>query len=492
MEQFRHYIDGQFTDPAAGQWFDTFNPFTGKVWARVAQGDATDVDRAVQAAHRAFTTGPWPQLTASQRGMLLFRLGDLVARDARRLAEIEVRDNGKLIAEMQGQLSYVPNWYYYFGGLADKIQGAVIPLDKKGYFNFTRHEPVGVVAAITAWNSPLLLLAWKLAPALAAGCTVVVKPSEFTSASTLEFVRLVEEAGFPPGVVNVVTGFGRDVGTPLVTHPLVRKVAFTGSEATGRVINEAAARSFKRVTLELGGKSPNIVFADAKLEDAVNGAVSGIFAATGQTCIAGSRLLLQDSIHDEFVERLVALAKTARMGDPMSPDTQVGPITTRPQYEKVLGYIDVARNEGARLLMGGGPATRPECGEGWFVEPTVFADVRNSMRIAQEEVFGPVLSILRFRDEDEAVAIANDVRFGLGSGVWTADIGRALRMSERIQAGTVWVNTYRAVSYMSPFGGYKDSGLGRENGQDAIREYLQVKSVWINTGAATGNPFVLR
>jgi aldehyde dehydrogenase (NAD+) len=492
MEQFRHYIDGQFTDPAAGQWFDTFNPFTGKVWARVAQGDATDVDRAVQAAHRAFTTGPWPQLTASQRGMLLFRLGDLVARDARRLAEIEVRDNGKLIAEMQGQLSYVPNWYYYFGGLADKIQGAVIPLDKKGYFNFTRHEPVGVVAAITAWNSPLLLLAWKLAPALAAGCTVVVKPSEFTSASTLEFVRLVEEAGFPPGVVNVVTGFGRDVGTPLVTHPLVRKVAFTGSEATGRVINEAAARSFKRVTLELGGKSPNIVFADAKLEDAVNGAVSGIFAATGQTCIAGSRLLLQDSIHDEFVERLVALAKTARMGDPMSPDTQVGPITTRPQYEKVLGYIDVARNEGARLLMGGGPATRPECGEGWFVEPTVFADVRNSMRIAQEEVFGPVLSILRFRDEDEAVAIANDVRFGLGSGVWTADIGRALRMSERIQAGTVWVNTYRAVSYMSPFGGYKDSGLGRENGQDAIREYLQVKSVWINSGAATGNPFVLR
>jgi aldehyde dehydrogenase (NAD+) len=492
MEQFRHYIDGQFTDPAAGQWFDTFNPFTGKVWARVAQGDATDVDRAVQAAHRAFTTGPWPQLTASQRGMLLFRLGDLVARDARRLAEIEVRDNGKLIAEMQGQLSYVPNWYYYFGGLADKIQGAVIPLDKKGYFNFTRHEPVGVVAAITAWNSPLLLLAWKLAPALAAGCTVVVKPSEFTSASTLEFVRLVEEAGFPPGVVNVVTGFGRDVGTPLVTHPLVRKVAFTGSEATGRVINEAAARSFKRVTLELGGKSPNIVFADAKLEDAVNGAVSGIFAATGQTCIAGSRLLLQDSIHDEFVERLVALAKTARMGDPMSPDTQVGPITTRPQYEKVLGYIDIARNEGARLLMGGGPATRPECGEGWFVEPTVFADVNNRMRIAQEEVFGPVLSILRFRDEDEAVAIANDVRFGLGSGVWTADIGRALRMSERIQAGTVWVNTYRAGSYMSPFGGYKDSGLGRENGQDAIREYLQVKSVWINSGAATGNPFVLR
>jgi len=321
---------------------------------------------------------------------------------------------------------------------------------------------------------------------------VVVKPSEFTSVSTLEFVKLFEEAGFPPGVVNVVTGFGKDVGTPLVEHPLVRKIAFTGSDSTGRAINQSAAKNFKRVTLELGGKSPNIVFADAKLEDAVNGAVSGIFAATGQTCIAGSRLLLQESIHDAFVEKLLALAGTARLGDPMSLETQVGPVTTRPQYEKVLNYIDIAKKEGAKLLMGGGPATRPECGSGWFVEPTVFAGVQNSMRIAQEEVFGPVLSIIKFKDEDEAVAIANDVRFGLGAGVWTSDIGRAVRMAERIQAGTVWVNTYRAVSYLSPFGGYKDSGLGRENGTEAIREYLQTKSVWINTGAATGNPFVLR
>jgi aldehyde dehydrogenase (NAD+) len=491
MKKYQMYIDGKYVDAASGKWFDSYNPFTGKVWSQVAEGGAEDVDRAVQAAHRAFTDGPWPQMTASQRGALVYKLGQLVARDAKMLAETEVLDNGKLIAEMQGQLNYVPQWYYYFGGLADKIQGAVIPLDKKGYFNFTRHEPLGVVAAITAWNSPLLLLAWKLAPALAAGCTVVAKPSEFTSASTLEFARLVEEAGFPPGVFNVVTGFGKDVGS-LVTHPLVRKVAFTGSDATGRAINEAAAKSFKRVTLELGGKSPNIVFADAKLEDAVNGAVSGIFAATGQTCIAGSRLLLQESVHDQFMEKLVALAKTARMGNPMSPDTQVGPITTQPQYQKVLGYIDIAKKEGAQLLLGGGPASRPECGDGWFVEPTVFAGVKNSMRIAQEEVFGPVLSVLKFKDEDEAVAIANDVRFGLGAGVWTSDIGRAVRMSERIQAGTVWVNTYRAVSYMSPFGGYKDSGLGRENGMDAIREYLQVKSVWINTGAATANPFVMR
>lgn len=492
MQRYQMYIDGQFVDASSGQWFESFNPFTGAPWAEIARGSAEDADRAVRAAYNAFAEGPWAQLTASQRGMLLHRLGDLVARDAKKLAEIEVRDNGKLIAEMQGQLNYLPQWFYYFGGLADKIQGATIPLDKKGYLNYTRHEPVGVVVALTPWNSPLLLLAWKLAPALAVGCTVVIKPSEHTSASTLEFVKLVEEAGFPSGVVNVVTGFGQEVGAPLIEHPLVNKIAFTGSDANGRAIYQAAAKTFKRVTLELGGKSPNIVFADAKLEDAVNGAVSGIFAATGQTCIAGSRLLLQENIHDAFVEKLLALAKTARLGDPSRVETQVGPVTTRPQYEKVLSYIDIAKNEGAKLLMGGGPASRPECGSGWFVEPTIFSGVQNRMRIAQEEVFGPVLSIIPFKDEDEAVAIANDVRFGLGAGVWTNDIGRAIRMSERIKAGTVWVNTYRAVSYLSPFGGYKDSGLGRENGIDAVHEYLQVKSVWINSGAVTGNPFVLR
>ena len=415
-----------------------------------------------------------------------------MARDAKKLAETEVRDNGKLIAEMAAQLTYVPNWYYYFGGLADKIEGAVLPIDKKGYFNFTRLEPLGVCVAICPWNSPLLILAFKLAPALAAGNTVVVKPSEFTSVSTLEFMKLIEEAGFPPGVVNVVTGFGKDVGMPLVEHPLVAKVAFTGSDATGRLINETAARHFKRTTMELGGKSPNIVFDDADLDDAVNGAVSGIFAATGQTCIAGSRLLLQDSIHDAFMEKLVALARTARMGNPLEYSTQVGPVTTRPQYDKVLGYIDIAMKEGVKLELGGGPATRPECGRGWFVEPTIFSRVDNAMRIAQEEVFGPVLSVIRFGSEDEAIRIANDVRFGLAAGVWTRDLSRMLRVAEAIHAGTVWVNTYRSVSYLSPFGGYKDSGLGRENGQEMIREYLQVKSVWINIGAKTANPFVMR
>jgi aldehyde dehydrogenase (NAD+) len=492
MERYALLIDGDLRDPSSGQWFSTENPYTGEPWAEIARGNTTDVEHAVQAAQRAFAQGPWPELSASARGLLLHRLGDLIAEHAEELARIEVRDNGKLFSEMHAQLNYIPKWFHYYGGLADKLQGSVIPIDKKGYFNFTRDEPLGVVAIITPWNSPLMLLAWKLAPALAAGCTVVIKPSEFTSASTVAFVQLVSEAGFPPGVVNVVTGFGNEVGSELVAHPLVRKVTFTGADSTGRRINEQAARDFKHVSLELGGKSPNIIFADANLDDAVNGAISGIFAATGQTCIAGSRLLVQDSIHDEVVDRLLAMAKTARMGDPMDPATQVGPITTPPQFEKVLSYIDIAKQEGATLVLGGGAAKRPECGNGWFVEPTVFTNVRNDMRIAQEEVFGPVLSILRFQDEQEALAIANDVRFGLGAGVWTSDMGRAFRMAERIQAGTVWINTYRAVSYMSPFGGYKDSGIGRENGIDAINEYLQRKSVWINTGAATGNPFVIR
>ncbi|WGS52354.1 aldehyde dehydrogenase [Paraburkholderia sp. D15] len=492
MQRFEMFIDGESCPSASGEWFETENPYTGEPWAEVAKGNALDVDRAVQSAHAAFSSGPWSQMTASQRGMLLHRVGDLIARDARRLADLEVRDNGKLIAEMYGQCQYIPQWYYYFGGLADKIQGAVIPLDKKGYFNFTRNEPLGVVAAITPWNSPLLLATWKIAPALAAGCTVVIKPSEFTSVSTIEFAKLFIEAGFPPGVVNVVTGFGKDVGSPLVDHPLVKKITFTGADSTGRAINEAAARQFKHVSLELGGKSPNIVFDDADLDDAVNGAVSGIFAATGQTCIAGSRLLLQENIYDTFVERLLAIARTAKMGDPTDMATQVGPVTTRPQYQKVLSYIDTARQDGATLLLGGKPGSEPACGNGWFVEPTIFGDVNNRMRIAQEEVFGPILSIIRFKDEDEAVEIANDVRFGLGSGIWTSDIGRSIRVAERIQAGMVWVNSYRAVSYMSPFGGYKDSGLGRENGIDAIREYLQTKSVWINTGVKTANPFVMR
>jgi aldehyde dehydrogenase (NAD+) len=351
-----------------------------------------------------------------------------------------------------------------------------------------------VVVAITPWNSPLLLLSFKLAPALAAGNTVVIKPSEFTSTSTLRFVELFAEAGFPPGVVNVVTGFGAEVGAALVDHPKTAMVAFTGGSDSGARVYQAAAAGLKKCTLELGGKSPNIVFDDANLDDAVKGAISGIFAATGQTCIAGSRLLVQNSIYDEFVPKLVAFASTAKMGDPMQADTEVGPVTTPPQYEKILDYIQVAKDDGADVLLGGGPAKdRPECGDSqYFVEPTIFGGVTNDMRIAQEEVFGPVLSIIRFDTDAEAVAIANDIAFGLAAGVWTQSINRAINVSNSIRAGTVWVNTYRAVSFLSPFGGYKQSGLGRENGIEAIREYLQTKSVWISTAADVPNPFVMR
>ena len=492
LAKYRMYIGGEWVEAASGDFFESDNPYTGQPWALIPRGSAADVDRAVAAAHKAFTSGEWPRLTASKRGALLRKLGDLIADKSKSLAEIEVRDNGKLYAEMSAQTAYMAQWYYYYGGLADKIEGAVIPSDKPDTFNYTRHEPLGVVAAIVPWNSPLLLLAWKLAPALAAGNTVVVKPSEYTSASALEFMKLIEAAGFPPGVVNVVTGYGAEVGTPLVVHPHVAKIAFTGSDATGQKIYESAARGLKRVSMELGGKSPNIVFDDAQIDNAVKGVISGIFAATGQTCIAGSRLLVQQSIHDEFVAKLVALGSKATMGDPMRLETQVGPVTNPPQFEKILKYIDVAKGEGARAVLGGARASRPECGSGWFVEPTIFTGVSNSMRIAQEEVFGPVLSVIPFKDEEEAIAIGNDVVYGLAAGVWTQNMRRALLMAEKLQAGTVWINTYRAVSYLSPFGGYKRSGIGRESGQDMIREYLQTKSVWISTATEVPNPFILR
>ena len=487
---FQNTVDGKKAE--AREFFETFDPFAGRPWAKIPRCNAVDVDAAVGAANRAFRANPWRAMNASQRGRLLVRLADLIEAEADRLAAIEVRDNGKLIAEMSAQLRYVPQGYRYFGGLADKIEGGVLPIDKPGMFAFTRREPLGVIACIVPWNSPLLLLTWKLAPALAAGNTVVIKPSEHASASTLAFVELFEKAGFPPGVVNTLTGFPDQVGAPLAQHPSVAKIAFTGGEAGGAAVYRAAAAGFKHVSLELGGKSPNIIFADAKLENAVNGAVSGIFAATGQTCIAGSRLLVQRAVHDEVVDRLVALARTARIGDPARPETQVGPVTTLAQRQRVLDYVDIARSEGATCVLGGGKPVDPSLGEGWFVEPTIFTGVANRMRIAREEVFGPILSIIPFDDEDDALAIANDSPYGLAAGVWTSDIGRAIRMSERIEAGTVWVNCYRAVSFMAPFGGYKRSGIGRESGQEAIDAYLQTKSVWIDTSGQTANPFILR
>jgi aldehyde dehydrogenase (NAD+) len=492
LVRFQNFVDGQSCASTTGRWLPSTNPFTGAEWAEVPHCGAEDVNAAIEAAHRAFTRGTWAELNATARGKLMRRLGDLIARDAEKLAAIEVRDNGKLLAEMAAQLRYIPEWFYYFGGLADKIEGGVLPTDKPDIFTYTKREPLGVVVAITPWNSPLLLLTWKLAPALAAGNTVVIKPSEFTSCSTLALMELVKEAGFPEGVINTVTGFGAEIGAALVEHPLVAKVAFTGGDATGAAAYAAAAKGIKHVTLELGGKSPNIIFADANIDDAVKGGISGIFAASGQTCIAGSRLLVQRSVYEEVSAKIVALAQSARLGDPMERTTQVGPITTQPQREKVLHYIDIGRGEGANCLLGGGTPSSPELARGWFVEPTIFGDVANTMRIAREEVFGPVLSILPFEDDEEAIEIANDTIYGLAAGVWTSDIRRAFVMADRLRAGTVWVNTYRAVSFMAPFGGYKKSGIGRENGQAAIDEYLQTKSVWINLAEGVPDPFVLR
>ena len=493
LEKFEMVIGGQWVGAASGETFESYNPYTAQPWAEIPKGGVADVDAAVEAAYQAGRPGSeWRSMTASARGALLRKFGDALMDAAEHLGEMETRDKGKLIAEMGVQCKYLTPWYQYYGGLCDKIEGSVIPIDKPATFNYTVWEPLGVVACIIPWNSPLLLLTWKLAPLLAAGNTAVIKPSEYTSVSTLEFMKVVEQVGFPPGVINVVTGFGADVGASLVEHPKVAKVAFTGSDTTGTQIYQAAAEHMKHVTMELGGKSPNIVFDDAEIDNAVKGAISGIFAATGQTCIAGSRLLVQESIHDEFVDKLVALAETAKMGDPMNMDTQVGPVTNIPQFEKILDYIDIAKGEGAEAVLGGAKANSAECGDGWFVEPTIFTGVKNSMRIAQEEVFGPVLSVIPFKNEEEAIEIGNDVVYGLAAGVWTQNIRRAMIMADRLEAGTVWVNTYRAVSYMSPFGGYKQSGLGRESGQEMIKEYLQQKCVWISTATEVPNPFVLR
>ncbi|MCB0197868.1 MAG: aldehyde dehydrogenase [Anaerolineae bacterium] len=485
------YIAGEWVDADSGETFTSTNPYNGEVWAEFPAGDKTDIDRAVSAARTAFEN-VWSTTLPGERARIMRQIAAAIGKHAEYLAQIETQDNGKLIREMSAQTKYMVDYYHYFAGAADKIHGEVIPTDKATMFNYTLREPVGVVGAIVPWNSPLLLLSWKLAPALAAGCTMVVKPAEQTSASTLEFVRLVLEAtDLPPGVFNVVTGFGPSAGAALAQHPDVNKLAFTGSSQTGKIVAHAAAENHTRLSLELGGKSPNIVFEDANLDNAVNGIMKGIFAATGQTCMAGSRLLVHESVKEELLDKLARRAGQIKMGDPQSMETEMGPVAFKEQLDKIKYYCQKGVEEGATVVTGGKAPTRDDLTSGYFFEPTIFSDLTNQMQIAREEIFGPVLCAIPFSTEEEAIRIANDTPYGLGAGIWTYNIQRAHRLAKAIKAGTVWVNNYRVVSYASPFGGFKASGYGRENGLEAIRDYTQVKSVWIELADRVGDPFTL-
>ncbi|OLM34716.1 Aldehyde dehydrogenase [Pseudonocardia sp. Ae717_Ps2] len=487
LETFRMLIGGKPSDAASGRTFETQNPFTGAPWATVPDGGPDDVDAAVAAARSALD-GEWGAMTPFGRAACLRRLGDLITENAEALARTEVSDSGKLYREMIGQLGGLGGWYQYYAGIAPTIEGRQIPTPNPNYLVYTRKEPVGVVAAITPWNSPLLLMTWKVAPALAAGCTIVVKPSEHAPASTLKWAELIEKAGIPAGVVNVVTTNDRDTAAHLAGHPGVDKVALTGSTATGRSIAKAAAKNLNTVTLELGGKSPQVVFPDADLEAAANGIVAGVFAATGQTCMAGSRLIVHADVHDELVRLVAERAATITLGDPNAEDTEMGPVANGPQYEKVLGYLETAKAEGNTVAYGG--AAESGLG-GYFVQPTVITGVTPESTVYREEVFGPVLAALRFTDEDEAVTLANDTPYGLAGAVWTKDVHRAHRVAGRIRAGTVWINAYRVVSPSVPFGGFGHSGLGRENGVAAVEEYLENKSVWVELTGGTRDPFTL-
>jgi len=491
MKHYQMYIDGEWCDAADGARLESINPASGEPWASAAVAGEAEVERAVAAAGRALNDGPWAAMNATQRGKLLRRLGDLIAEHADRLGEVETIDSGKLAKETRAQTGYVADYYYYYAGLADKIQGATLPIDKPDMHVFTRRVPIGVVAAVVPWNAQMFLSATKLGPALAAGNTVVLKASEAAPAPMFEFARIVEQAGFPPGVVNVITGYGEPCGRLLTSHPGVARIAFTGGPETARHIVRNSAENFAVVSLELGGKSPILVFDDADLEGAVNGIIAGNFGATGQSCVAGSRVFIQSGIREQVLDMLVERAAQIRIGDPLAEDTQVGPLCTREQLEHIRESVDDAVGEGAKLLYGG---KSPEGFErGWYYSPTILDCPHQEIRTVREEMFGPVMSVLSFDSEEEGIAMANQSDFGLGAGVFTRDVARALRVSDAIRSGIVWVNTYRVISPIAPFGGFKRSGSGREAGIDAIYDYTRSKTVWINTSSEPmANPFVMR
>ncbi len=471
------FINGKWVNSVSGKTFETLNPATGEPICKVAEGDKADVDLAVKAARKAFEEGPWPKMNASERGLLLHRLADLVEKHKEELAALESLDNGKPYRDaMAADLPLTIKCYRYYAGWADKIHGKTIPVEGP-YFCYTRHEPTGVVGQIIPWNFPLLMQAWKWGPALATGCTVVLKPAEQTPLTALRVAELAQEAGIPDGVLNVVPGFGPTAGAALSGHMDVDKIAFTGEHTTGQIIMTAAAQSnLKRVSLELGGKSPNVVFADADLDAAVEGAYFGLFFNQGQCCCAGSRLFVEDKVHDQFVEKVLKKAKSQKVGDPFDPGTTQGPQVSQEQCERIMGYIAAGKKEGAKLLIGGNRVGD----KGYFIEPTVFTDVNDQMKIAREEIFGPVMNILRFKDVDEVVKRGNQTFYGLAAAVWTRDISKAHRLANSLRAGTVWINCYDVFDAAAPFGGFKMSGIGRELGEYALEMYTEVKTVYVN------------
>ena len=471
-------INGEAVDAASGRTFTTINPATEAPITTVAEAGPEDVDRAVRAARAAFESGPWPKMKPADRQRVLWKLGDLILEHGDELARLETLDNGKPIFESrQIDVPMVANCFHYFSGWATKLSGETLPVNP-AFFTYTLREPLGVVGAIIPWNFPMIMVGWKCAPALATGNTVVLKPAELTPLTAIRIAELALEAGLPPGVLNVLPGKGSIAGEALVHHPGVDKIAFTGSTEVGKHIMRQCADSMKKVTLELGGKSPNIVFADADLEAALRGATSGIFYGKGEVCAAGSRLLVEAKVHDEFVAKLAERANKNLPADPLNPKTRLGALVSETQMNRVLGYVKSGVAEGAKLVAGGQRA--PVDGKGWFVQATVLDGVDNAMRVAQEEIFGPVLSVIRFEDEDDAVKKGNDVIYGLAAGVWTRDVKKAHAVARRLQAGTVWVNAYNFFDAGMPFGGYKSSGFGRDLGPDCLREYTQVKSVWMS------------
>lgn len=478
--KYQLFIDGQWVDSASGKTFTTPNPATGNTLAEVAEGDKADIDKAVAAARRAYE-GKWSKLSARDRGRLMYKLAQLIEERSADLAALETADNGKPIKESTYvDLPQVVENFEYFAGWATKIEGETIPVPGQ-MFNYTLREPIGVCGQIIPWNFPLLMAAWKLAPALAAGNTVVLKPAEQTPVGAMELGKLIQEAGFPDGVVNIVPGYGETAGAALASHPGIDKVAFTGSTEVGKIIARTAADNLTKVSLELGGKAPNIVFADSDIDQAVAGAMMGIFFNQGQVCCAGSRLFVEESVKEEFVGKLSERAAKVAVGDPMDKATQMGPQVSEEQLNRIKGYVDIAKSEGANVVVGGQqPDLEGDFRKGYFFRPTIFGDVKNEMRVAQEEIFGPVVSVLSFKDEDDLLKQANDTVYGLSAGIWTKDITRAHRFARAVKAGVVWINTYNMFNAASPFGGYKQSGYGREMGRHALDLYTQVKSVWVD------------